>query len=212
MGQYDNLMEDSEGWLNSLVEQLSEQHDKQLVIDIASAHLKLTANGFARRIQQICKTFPANNCLLGKESATTACDDRKTTAQELLQLLRGGHCEAGLKNFTEFFKDELQICAYSRLCPQNLHVTVKIVRRKWRCSVAPNESLHSLMKCIGARSRNASQALFNARTLIKAFLGKHEQFDRKFTGNKNQVKILASIGRSLLDTCLNIGNDKDEEK
>ena len=111
--------------------------------------------------------------------------------------------DPSLNNFIVFFKEQLQEVVRTKgTCPYNLFMTIKIWRRKWRCSVAPNESLHSLLKCLHNRSKNISQALLNARLHMKSFLGKHEQFNGVgFSGNASQVKLLASIGKSLLDTC-----------
>ena len=78
--------------------------------------------------------------------------------------------------------------------------------------MAPNESLHSLMKCIGERSKNSSQALFNARTILKSFLAKHESFMRGYSGNAAQVNVLMRRAKSLQDACMNAGRTKEEAK
>ena len=93
-----------------------------------------------------------------------------------------------------------------------LFLTARIMRRKMLCSVAPNESLNSLMKAMASRSRNMSDALRNSRMLIKAFINKHERFSGCYTGNSNQVRSLRAMGNALVDTCMDIGATPGDQK
>ena len=212
MSEYDNLLADNNKWLESVTANL-EVEDKLMVVDMATCHLKALANGYGRRVLDVCTSVPCIVLLLAKADAGDICDERANAATKLL--LAAPDADPGVRNFIRFFREELETAKGGK-CPWNLYIVVKMYRWKWRCSVGPNESLHSLMKCITGRARNCTKELFNARVLVKFFLGKHENFHgvgrKGYTGNSEQVKLLTCLGRALLETCTSFGTSHEEEQ
>ena len=214
--EFQELLND-EGWLNHMLDAVDaacqfSSKDRTSLKELASCHLRMLASSFSRRIGEVVNSTSVRILLLAKSPQQVDCCDRRRVARELLDVGPHDDVEPGLGNFIKYWNTDLERAQCTGTCPEELYILVKVARRKWRCSVAPNEGLHSLMKCIGERARNCEHELYNARTCIKAYLNKTDQFTHAYTGNARQVRTLAAIGSALIDTCAEVGNTAEEAK
>ena len=169
---------------------------------IAATHMCVMASSFRRRMVVRTEEFPLVLLRFAEEPRGSASDTRKRLAEIILNTDEERFDDSALF-VKRRFADEFHACCESGMLGPQLCTTCLTMRRELLCSVAPNETLNSIIKRTHGRASNISPALRSARVALKSASDRMEA-----TRDRNDPRNQRLIGGALVGSCVDAIEDK----
>lgn len=207
--KYDDLIFDGtdvelmimEAW-ESCEEPLSRE-DAVEAHGMAARHIYCQAASFRWRMLDDSKRFPLVFMRFAEQPRDAKCKVRQSLSSVILKVSNRepGRLHPLIRGLLEdpHFAAEFRRCETDGTLGPRLFAVSKVMRRQMTCSVAPNETLNSVIKKICDKCRNIHEHLVSSRCVLTHGLERVEA--------KNNYKHLVLMGEALLNTCLDAVTD-----